>query len=137
MVKMRLLSNPATPAMEINVDTRSGVVTLFGMVPSTESRVAAESEAKATSGVVSVRNQLQAIATAKQPAIVAKDEEVQAAVKKNLGEHTALDQVGSEVSNCVARLTGSVATGAERVEAMQVARATRGVCSVSQDIVIR
>jgi osmotically-inducible protein OsmY len=45
--------------------------------------------------------------------------------------------VSSEVTNCVARLTGSVATGAERVEAMQVARATRGVCSVSQDIVVR
>jgi hyperosmotically inducible protein len=137
MVKMHLLSNAATPAMEINVDTRAGVVTLFGMVPSAESKAAADAEAKSTAGVASVRNQLQVITAARQPAVAAKDDVVQAAVKKSLGEHSALDQVTSEVTNCVARLTGSVATGAERVEAMQFARATPGVCSVSQDIVVR
>jgi osmotically-inducible protein OsmY len=31
--KMRLLADPRTPALDINVDTRAGIVTLFGIVP--------------------------------------------------------------------------------------------------------
>jgi len=38
------------------------------------------------------------------------------------------------VKNCVVRLTGTVPTGSERLEAMQVARATAGVCSVQDDL---
>ena len=43
-------------------------------------------------------------------------------------------QADVEVNNCVARLSGTVPTGVERLEAMQVARATRGVCSVHDDL---
>lgn len=137
MVKMRLLANAETPAMDINVDTRVGVVTLFGMVPTDQSKLAAEAEAGKTGGVVSVSNLLQVMPHAGQPAIDAKDDVVQDAVSKRLKQRSALEEVRSEVTNCVARLTGSVASGADRVEAMQVARSTRGVCSVSQDILIR
>ncbi len=102
MVKTRLLADPETPAMEINVD-----------------------------------NQLQVVAAAKQPAVDAKDDVVQDNVRKNLQQHSGLGSVGSEVKNCVVRLTGTVPSGLERVEAMQVARATKGVCSVNEDLTIR
>ena len=137
MVKMALLTNSDTPAMEINVDTRAGVVTLFGMVPTAESKTAAENEASKTAGVVSVKNQLQVVASARQPAVEAKDDVIQDDVKKNLAQNAALGKVTSEVKNCVARLTGSVPSGMERVEAMQIARATNGVCSVKEDLTVQ
>jgi osmotically-inducible protein OsmY len=137
MVKMALLTNRDTPAMEINVDTRAGVVTLFGMVPSAASKAAAENEARKVSGVVSVKNQLQVVASANQPAVEAKDDVIQADVKKNLEQNTDLGKVTPEVKNCVARLTGTVPSGVERVEAMQIARATKGVCSVKEDLTVQ
>jgi osmotically-inducible protein OsmY len=33
-VKMRLMADERTPALDVNVDTTDGAVTLFGMVPS-------------------------------------------------------------------------------------------------------
>ena len=137
MVKMRLLTNPATPAMDINVDTRSAVVTMFGIVPTLESKVAAETEARQVTGVTTVRNQLEVVPNRNLVAVQAKDDVVQASVKQNLGRYENLGGVTSEVSNCVARLTGSVASGVERLEAMQVARATPGVCSVRSDITLK
>lgn len=137
MVKTRLLADPETPAMEINVDTRDGVVTLFGIVPTAQSKAAAETDAGKAGGVASVDNQLQVVAAAKQPAVDAKDDVVQNDVRKNLEQHSGLGSVGCEVKNCVVRLTGTVPSGLERVEAMQVARATKGVCSVNEDLTIR
>ncbi|MFN2376264.1 MAG: BON domain-containing protein [Candidatus Binatia bacterium] len=135
-VKMGLLANAETPAMEINVDTRAGVVTLFGMVPTAASKAAAEAQAVKTGGVVSVKNQLQVVAVASQPAVEAKDDVIQKDVARNLGESAAFSKVSCEVKNCVARLTGSVSTGLDRVEAMQIARGTKGVCSVKDDLTV-
>jgi len=137
MVKMALLTNRDTPAMDINVDTRAGVVTLFGVVPTAESKAAAENEATKTAGVVSVKNQLQVVASARQPAVEAKDDVIQADVRKNLAGNADLGKVTCEVKNCVARLTGTVPSGMERVEAMQIARATKGVCSVKEDLTVQ
>jgi hyperosmotically inducible periplasmic protein len=137
MVKMRLLANAETPAMDINVDTDRGVVTLFGIVPSAASKTMAAVEAGKAGGVTSVRNDLQVVATAKQPAVEAKDDVVQTNVARNLGERYDFQHVTCEVKNCVARLTGNVASGVDRLEAMQVARATKGVCSVTNDLTIR
>ena len=46
----------------------------------------------------------------------------------------ALKDVDIEVKNCVARLTGTVPSGAQRLEAAVVARSTTGVCSVQDDL---
>lgn len=136
MVKMNLLANAATPAMDINVDTRNGVVTMFGIVPTAASKAAAENEAKSVAGVTRVRNQLEIVAAANLPAVEARDDVVLENVKKNLERYPALGRVNGEVSNCVVRLTGSVATGMDRIEAMQAARGTKGVCAVKSDITL-
>ena len=137
VVKMRLLANADTPAMAINVDTRKGVVTLFGVVPTAGSKSAAQKEAAKAGGVKSVINELQVVASAKQPAVEANDDVVRDKVKKSLEQQSAMSHVNCEVKNCVVRLTGSVASGMDRVEAMQIARATAGVCSVNQDLTIQ
>ena len=73
--KMRLLADPRTPALDINVDTRAGVVTLFGMVPTPDAKAAAAADARKVSGVTRVVNELQVVASAKQAAVKVRDEE--------------------------------------------------------------
>jgi hyperosmotically inducible periplasmic protein len=57
-VKSKLLGNPNTKGLEIDVDTRGDVVTLSGEVASTEEKQLAEELAKNTGDVKEVRNQL-------------------------------------------------------------------------------
>src|SRR4029450_13931559 len=64
--KMRLLSDSQTPALDINVDTWAGVVTLFGIVPSQQAKAAAEADAHKVSGVKRVENELQVGASSQQ-----------------------------------------------------------------------
>jgi osmotically-inducible protein OsmY len=134
MTKMRLLADSQTPALDINVDTRNGVVTLFGIVPGKEAKKAAEADARKVSGVKRVVNELQVVARAKQPAVKTSDDAIERDVKTGFAGHADMKDIGIEVKNCVARLTGTVSTGNERLEAMQVARATVGVCSVQDDL---
>ncbi len=134
MAKMRLLADSRTPALDINVDTRDGVVTLFGIVPGKDAKRAAEADVLKVSGVRRVRNELEVVATAKQPAIIAQDADIQRDVKKSLEDRAALKDVDIAVKNCVARLTGTVPNGTQRLEAAVVARSTAGVCSVQDDL---
>ena len=55
-----------TPALDINVETHAGVVTLFGIVPSQDAKSAAEADARKVSGVKRVVNELQVVVSAKQ-----------------------------------------------------------------------
>jgi len=60
-VKMRLMADERTPGLDVNVDTTSGQVTLFGMVPSAGAKAAAEEDAKKVSGVKAVNNSLDVV----------------------------------------------------------------------------
>jgi len=133
MVKMRLLADRDTPALDINVDTNDGVVTLFGVVPSPAAKNEAAAEARKVAGVKNVRNELQVVAEAKQENVKASEQEVASDVKQRLRENQ-LDDISVDVKNCVVRLTGRVPSHQERVEAMQVARSARGVCAVQDDL---
>ena len=62
--KLRLIADSSTPALEINVDTRDGVVTLFGMVPNGTAKQSAETDARKVSGVKRVVNELQVVPNA-------------------------------------------------------------------------
>ena len=134
MAKMRLLADGRTPALDINVDTRDGVVTLFGIVPGNEAKKAAEADVRKVGGVRRVRNELQVVPSAKQPGVKALDDDIEREVKKALQNHEDLRGVTVAVKNCVARLTGTVPTGMQRLEAAVVARSTMGVCSVQDDL---
>ena len=50
-VKSALLANDATPGMDIKVETKNGIVSLSGVVPTEAQREAAIAEAKSTKGV--------------------------------------------------------------------------------------
>jgi osmotically-inducible protein OsmY len=131
--KMRLLADSRTPALDIHVDTRAGVVTLFGMVPSQAARAAAEADAHTVSGVQSVVNDLQVVARAEQAAVQARDDELAQAVQTAFAT-PAFQDITVEVQNGVVRLTGTIPTGAQRLEAAVVARAIPGVRAVRDDL---
>ncbi|MGD0950021.1 MAG: BON domain-containing protein [Candidatus Binatia bacterium] len=131
--KMRLLTDSRTPALDINVETQAGVVTLFGMVPSLEAKTAAAADAGKVSGVKRVVNDLQVVASAKQAAVKVHDDELERDVKKAFETHGFKD-IGVEVKNGVVRLTGTVSTGVQRLEAAVLARSIEGVRAVEDDL---
>jgi osmotically-inducible protein OsmY len=131
--KMRLLADSQTPALDINVDTWGGVVTLFGIVPSQQAKAAAEAEARKVSGVKRVENELQVVASAKQAAGKVRDEELERTVKQAF-DTPDLKDISIEVKNGVVRLTGTVPSGARRLEAAVAARAVPGVRAVEDDL---
>lgn len=131
--KMRLLTDSRTPALDINVETHAGVVTLFGIVPSQDAKTAAAADARKVSGVKRVVNELQVVASAKQAAVKVRDDVIESDVKKAF-EKADFKDIGAEVKNGVVRLTGTVPTGARRLEAAVLARSIQGVRAVKDDL---
>jgi osmotically-inducible protein OsmY len=131
--KMRLLADTQTPALDINVDTWAGVVTLFGIVPSQAAKAAAEADTRKVSGVKRVENELQVVASVKQAAGQVRDEELERDVKKAL-DTAAFKEITVDVKNGVVRLTGTISTEEQRLEAAQTARAVSGVRAVEDDL---
>jgi osmotically-inducible protein OsmY len=131
--KLRLLAADDAPALDVNVDTENGVVTLFGVVANEAEKKAAEATVREVKGVESVQNELQVVSKARQEQVAAADGEVEDAVEANLNKRDALGDVAVEVKNGVARLSGEVPSEADRVTAAVVARSTPGVRSVLAD----
>jgi hyperosmotically inducible protein len=134
--KIRLLANSDTPALEINVDTTDGIVTLFGTVPSQMVKQAAAVEVRKVGGVKDVRNQLQVVAAKDAERVAEKDVDIKSAVEKRLEARDALadSSIGVEVSNGVARLTGRVDSQVDRMTALTVTRGTSGVRAVLDEL---
>jgi osmotically-inducible protein OsmY len=82
----------------------------------TTSKAAAEADALKVSGVKRVVNELQVVASSRQEAVSARDDDLQREVRTALDEHAFRD-VRLEVRNGVVRLTGHVPTGAQSLEA--------------------
>jgi hyperosmotically inducible protein len=134
--KIRLLANSDTPALEINVDTNDGIVTLFGTVPSEKVKQAAAIEILQVGGVKDVRNELQIVAAKNAARVAEKDVDIKSAVEKRLGARDALEgsSIGVEVSDGVARLTGRVDSQVNRMTALTITRGTSGVRAVLDDL---
>lgn len=133
VTKMSLLADSRTPALDINVSTRAGVVTLFGIVHSQEAKAAATEVTRKVSGVKRVVNDLQVMTRAKEAAVKARDEDIERDVKRAF-EKADFKDIGVEVKNGVARLTGTVSTGTRRLEAAVLARSIQGVRAVKDEL---
>lgn len=133
--KMRLLADGDTPALDVNVDTRDGVVTLFGIVPTETAKKAAETNARKVSGVKDVKNELQVVADAKRDAVDAKDDDIERGVEQALAANrqVAEDDIDVAVKDGIVRLTGEVPSESDRLAAGFVARSTPGVRAVLVD----
>jgi len=135
-VKMRLMADERAPGLDVNVDTRDGEVTLFGIVGTEEAKAAAEEDARKVSGVTVVHNDLQVVPEAKQEEVEATDEVIAESVEQALANRPALDEgdIGVEVRNGVARLTGTVPSHHVRLLAAVTARKAPGVRAIADDL---
>jgi hyperosmotically inducible periplasmic protein len=133
VTKMSLLTDSRTPALDINVETRAGVVTLFGIVHSQEAKAAAAEVTRKVSGVKRVVNDLQVTTRAKEAAVKVRDEDIESDVKKAF-EKADFKDISVEVKNGVVRLTGTTPTGARRLDAAVLARSIQGVRAVKNDL---
>ena len=80
-----------------------------------------------------VENELQIVASTKQAAGQVRDEELEREVKKAL-DTSVFKDISIEVKNGIVRLTGSIPTGAQRLEAAVAVRAVPGVRAVENDL---
>jgi hyperosmotically inducible protein len=134
--KTRLLATADVPALDINVDTNGGVVTLFGAVPSESAKRLAEAEVKKVDGVKSVDNQLQIVPATVAKAVEQSDDNINKAIEQTIENRQELSdaKIDVEVSNGVARLTGSVASQSDRLIALATVRSVPGVRSVIDEL---
>ena len=134
-VKLRLMADERTPGLGVNVDTTAGEVTLFGVVASEAAKAAAEEDARKVSGVTTVRNELQVVPKAQQERVQAQDDDVKRRVENTIKLHREFgSDIGVDVKNGVARLTGTVPSQEDRIRAASAVRATSGVRAVEDDL---
>jgi osmotically-inducible protein OsmY len=134
--KLKLMADSRVPGLDVNVDTYGSEVTLFGMVPTKEAKAAAGEIAKSVSGVKAVKNELQVVPEKRQDVVQATDGDIAKRVENAIGQTDSLkdSDIKVEVSNGVARLTGTVERPEQRMTAAVVAREAAGVKAVKEEL---
>jgi osmotically-inducible protein OsmY len=144
-VKSKLLWNSVTEALNIDVDSKDGVVTLKGRAQSPEAKELAGSLATNTDGVMSVNNLISISAAdsiasrtesqTSNPAEQLSDAWITSKVKSSLIYSRNLDglNIKVETKQGLVTLNGIVANYAEKELAVEVARNIRGVKGVNAD----
>jgi hyperosmotically inducible protein len=134
--KVRLMAEPGLMPTSINVDTRNGIVTLFGTVGTQDVKEKAEAQIKQVQGVQRVENELQVVPDVAAERTQENDDAIEQRIEQALTERQALADAAVDVAveNGVVRLTGSVASEADRVTVLTIARGARGTKSVIDDL---
>jgi hyperosmotically inducible periplasmic protein len=153
-VKSKLAADDTVKATDINVDTKNGVVTLKGEVPSAAAKTRALELAKATDGVRDVVDAI-AVTPAAAPTTGAVDEAqrktgeaaretsnvmgdagITAAIKtKMLADSTVSGlKIDVDTTDGVVTLKGDVASAVEHKRAIEIAKGTDGVKSVKDQL---
>jgi osmotically-inducible protein OsmY len=132
-VREALTYDPRVSAYDLDVAAKGGRVTLSGKVKTRKARLAAESIARHTVGVVAVQNQL-AIA----PGRLLTDGELAARLTSALQSNSVLDtsEIRVEVSDGNVTLSGRVPTRFESAEAVDVAGTLEGVRAVDNRLAV-
>jgi hyperosmotically inducible protein len=161
-VKTTLAADDTVKAYQIDVDTREHVVTLSGNVPSVAEKERAVALARNTEGVQNVIDNITVAGgsaampgeyntsptgqTAERVARegageigeTASDAALTASVKSKLLADDTVDGLKIDVDseNGVVTLTGTVTSTREKTEAVRIARATEGVKTVQDKLVV-
>lgn len=137
--KLSLMADPGISPRAVNVDTEDAVVTLFGTVSTAADKARAAEQVAKLDGVKHVANELQVVPDVAAAGVAESDERVTAAVRKRLDERPSLSdaKVVIATENGIVRLTGSVASRRDHLTALTIARSTRGVKSVIDDIALQ
>jgi osmotically-inducible protein OsmY len=133
-VKLRLWTAPQVPSTEINVDTNDGTVYLFGMVPTAAIKDAASAEASKVSGVTRVDNMLEVVPSSEKKVVEAKDEDITRDLKLTFKDRVELKDVSYAVKNGTVRLTGTINSGWDEMNAVRMTRQVPGVRAVEDHL---
>ncbi len=137
--KTTLWADSDVSSNDVSVDTRNGVVTLFGTVPSEAVRDAAVTKVRGLDGVRDVKNQLQVVSKASEKVVDQNDDAIKTAVKDRLKGRDDLraSKVDVSVAKGVVKLAGRIPSQEERLTALSVTRSTAGVHSVIDDMQVQ
>jgi hyperosmotically inducible protein len=152
-VKTKLAADDTVRANDINVDTKNGVVTLKGEVQSAAAKTRAIELAKATNGVRDVVDaitvtpaatpttgidepQRKPSDSAGEVAATMGDAGITTAIKTKMLADTAVSglKIDVDTADAVVTLKGEVNSVAERTRAIEIAKETKGVKSVKDQL---
>ena len=149
-VKAKFAADDVVKAYKIDVDTKDHVVTLTGAIDSSAAKTRAVELARATDGVNNVIDNLtvtpgatpttgiddKAAEAAKGVGEATGDAGITAAVKtKFLADtHVSGLKIDVDTTDGVVTLSGNVASAAEKARAVEIARETTGVKSVTDKL---
>lgn len=134
--KIALFADDRVKGRQVNVETRSGVVTLRGKVDSGEAKAAAMEIAKGIEGVKSVRNELQVVAPAQRAMVDADDKQIAKNVEQKFKQDAKLKnaKIDAKVEKGVVILTGEAKSIDISARASEIARNVPGVRYVKNDL---
>jgi osmotically-inducible protein OsmY len=135
-VKLNLLGASDVPWNNINVDTMDGVVTMFGTVPTDAAKAAATQNAERVPGVAKVKNELQVKAVNTPPVPAVSDNDITKELDQRFKGQPQYKHVGYSVKDGAVRLTGTIDTGWDRLNAVRLVRQIRGVKIVHDDLMM-
>jgi len=136
-IQAKFFLDPTIKARHIDVDARSGIVTLQGTVASEAERAEALLLTRTAEGVQRVEDHLTVDATVDQPATAASqtrtpadDATLATSVKSSLAADPRAKSIDVTVQDGVVQLQGTVASAAARQRAIDLVRQTDGVTQV-------
>jgi hyperosmotically inducible periplasmic protein len=133
-VKLKLWTASNLPSTDISVDTQQGHVNLFGSVPTAAAKASAGSLAAQVGGVTKVDNGLQIVPETAKKVVAAKDDAIAAELKNELSSRPELKDVKYDVKAGVVRLTGTVPSHWELLNAVRMVRFADGVKGVENQL---
>jgi len=131
--KIALFADSRAPGSSVNVETKSGMVSLRGKVESAAEKQAAEEIARGIEGNQGVRNELQVVPGSAKKLVDVKDDEITTQVKNRFEKDTKLKTVDVRTDNGVVTLQGRLPNITDSARASQMAREVPGVRAVRND----
>lgn len=134
--RVRLLADRGASSLDVDVDVRGGVVTLFGSVPTRAVRSAMEGRVRALRGVRAVDDEIQVVPHEQRAGMDEDDGVIRTSIQQQIERRRELADasLSVEVSNRVARLSGRVTGAGDQRTALALARQTPGVRAVLDDL---
>lgn len=135
-VKTALLADSKAPAMNVNVETKDGVVQLNGYVASNAQREAAERAVRGVDGVAKIENNLEVRTATRTASATMDDAAIATKVKAALAADSSVSatDVVVEVRNGTVQLGGFVPDAAMRKRAAEIAGGVDGVQHVDNKL---
>ncbi|MDP1824466.1 MAG: BON domain-containing protein [Archangium sp.] len=135
--KLSLWTTAGLRSTTVHVDSNDGVVTLYGKVPTSEQRDAAEKTTRAIVGVTGVRNLLQIVPASQAKQVEKADKDTQALAEKTLKADAALKDskiTVKSVDKGVVLLAGDAKTFSDHLRAVVIVDRLVGVRRVASEV---